>query len=180
MNPLNFLVRLELPHDVAVVRDVHTRAFGRPDEANLVDALRHQARPFIALVALNGSSPVGHVCFSPVTIEPDGNPSNPLDPLISWLGLGPLAVAPEWQRNGVGSLLVRAGLEECGRQGCKAVVLVGHPEYYPRFGFVPASSKGLRCEFPVPDDVFMVKELEAGCLDDRSGLVRYHPLFSAM
>lgn len=90
-----------------------------------------------------------------------------------------MAVRPEFQRRGIGSRLVRAGLEECRRAGYAAAVLVGHPGFYPRFGFSPAIAKGLKCEFPVPQDVFMVVELAAGALDGTAGLVRYPPEFVA-
>lgn len=91
-----------------------------------------------------------------------------------------MAVLPECQRQGIGSLLVREGLRECQRIGHEIVVVLGHPEYYPRFGFVPASSKGLRSEYDVPDEVFMVAELTPGALKGRTGLVKYHPEFNAV
>jgi putative acetyltransferase len=84
-----------------------------------------------------------------------------------------------YQRQGLGGRLIHAGLEECRRRGFAAVVLVGHPEYYPRFGFVPAHTYGLECEFPVPQAAFMVRELEAGALAGVSGVVRYRPEFAA-
>jgi putative acetyltransferase len=88
-----------------------------------------------------------------------------------------MAVSPRCQRQGIGSSLVQAGLRACAAQGCEAVVVVGHPRFYPRFGFRPASAFGLRCEFNVPDDVFMVAELVPGALNGFSGLVRYLPEF---
>jgi putative acetyltransferase len=90
-----------------------------------------------------------------------------------------MAVLPEYQRQGIGSRLVREGLEECRRMGCDVVVVVGHPGYYPRFGFAPASRKGLRCEYPVPDEVFMVAELKPDALRGR-GLVKYRPEFGGV
>jgi len=89
-----------------------------------------------------------------------------------------MSVRPEYQRVGVGGQLVRTGLEECRRRGYSAVVVVGHPEYYPRFGFVPAETKGLECEFLVPREAFMVLELEAGALSRLAGVVRYRPEFN--
>jgi putative acetyltransferase len=93
-------------------------------------------------------------------------------------GLGPMAVRPAWQRQGIGSQLVREGLEECWRSGYEAVVVLGHPEYYPRFGFVPASRFGLRCEFEAPDEAFMALELRSGVLSAGGGVVRYASEFS--
>jgi putative acetyltransferase len=91
-----------------------------------------------------------------------------------------MAVLPEHQRRGVGSLLVRAGLEECRRAGHGCVVVLGHPEYYPRFGFVPASRHGLAWEHSAPDEAFMVLALRDGALDGLGGVVRYAPEFGAV
>ena len=163
-------IRTETTQDVAAVRRVNELAFGQPLEANLVDALRKNARPQISLVATNGEDVVGHIFFSRVTLEPD-------QPHLSIMGLAPMGVLPDLQRHGIGSQLVRAGLTECDQLGCDAVVVLGHPEFYPRFGFIPASRKGLRCEYPVPDDVFMVLELKPNAIT-AEGLVKYRPEFS--
>ena len=97
---------------------------------------------------------------------------------LSIMGLGPMAVAPDYQRKGIGSALVRAGLTSCKQLGCQAVVVLGHAEYYPRFGFAPAVRYAIRCEYDVPDDVFMIIELEPGALRGASGVVRYDEAFS--
>ena len=170
-------VRAETAEDVPAVRRVNELAFGQPNEADLVDALRAAARPYISLVAAGGGRVVGHIFFSPVTLEAVTDEGEDSASLI--LGLAPMAVLPEYQRQGVGSRLVREGLKECRRIGCDVVVVVGHPEYYPRFGFVPASRKGLRCEYPVPDEVFMVAELKPNALRGR-GLVKYRPEFGGV
>jgi putative acetyltransferase len=122
-------------------------------------------------VAVDGEQVVGHILFTAVTVEPEV-------PAWTALGLAPMAVLPQYQRQGVGSQLVRAGLAECLRQGHTVVVVLGHPAYYPRFGFVPAAAKGLRCEYPVPDEVFMVAELMPEALAGRTGLVKYRPEFA--
>jgi putative acetyltransferase len=163
------IVRAETPEDVAAVRRVNELAFGRAEEAALVDALRAAACPHISLVAEAEGQVVGHIFFSPVTLETE-------DRAPAMLGLAPMAVLPEYQNQGIGSHLVREGLNECRRTGCDAVVVLGHPEYYPRFGFVPASRKGLRCEYPAPDEAFMVLELTPGGLSAQ-GLVKYRPEF---
>ncbi len=93
------------------------------------------------------------------------------------MGLAPMAVLPVHQRRGIGSSLVRAGLEACTQLGFAAVIVLGHAEYYPRFGFQPASRFALRCEYDVPDDVFMALELEAGILTGKTGTIQYHPAF---
>lgn len=165
-------IRAEAAEDISSVRRVNEQAFGRTEEADLVDRLRAAARPYISLVAVSGAQVVGHIFFSPVTLEGKDDDS-------SMMGLAPMAVLPEYQNQGIGSQLVREGLKECQRAGCSAVVVLGHPEYYPRFGFVPASRKGLRCEYPVPDEAFMVTELKPDALSV-GGLVKYHREFGAV
>lgn len=164
-------VRTETPEDHESVRRVNELAFGRRNEADLVDALRVNARPYISLVAVVDEQVMGHIFFSLVSVESEAGAFNAI-------GLGPLAVLPEHQNKGIGSRLARAGLKECARLGEDIVVVLGHPNYYPRFGFVPASSKGLRSEYDVPDDVFMITELTEGALAGRGGLVKYRPEFS--
>jgi putative acetyltransferase len=163
-------VRVETAEDYEAVRRVNESAFGRPNEANLVEALRSAARPYISLVAVLDGQVVGHIFFSPVRIESEGG-------VWSAMGLAPMAAQPEYQRQGIGDRLVREGLRECQRLGQRVVVVLGHPDYYPRFGFIKASLKGLRSEYDVPDEVFMVAELEPQALDGRQGLVKYHPEF---
>ena len=164
------IVRAEIAEDYEAVRRVNESAFGRPNEADLVEALRSHARPHISLVAVLDGQVVGHIFFSPVLIESEGG-------VWSAMGLAPMAVQPEYQGQGIGGRLVREGLSECQRLGHSVVVVLGHPDYYPRFGFTKARLKGLRCEYDVPDEVFMVTELEPQALDGRQGLVKYHPEF---
>ena len=162
-------IRRERPEDVDAIRRVNEAAFGQPDEARLVDALRGAATPFLSLVADDDGTVVGHICFTPV--ELDGT---------TILGLAPMAVVPERQRHGIGSRLVEAGLEECRRAGFGAVVVLGHPEYYPRFGFEPAAPKGIVSEYDVPAPVFMILELVPGALAGRKGVARYHRAFAEL
>jgi putative acetyltransferase len=164
------LVRWERPDDLAAVRQVHERAFGRPHEADLVDALRMRGKAILSLVAVEGDRVVGHILFSPVTIESG-------DRTLSALGLAPMAVLPERQRHGIGSRLVQAGLVECRNARYDCVVVLGHPAYYPRFGFVPASRYGIKSEYETPDEAFMIWALDEGVLRNREGLVRYQPEF---
>lgn len=165
-------VRPEVPSDAAAVYELNRRAFGCDDEARLVEALRGTA-DIVSLVADLRGEVVGHILFTPVTIG--GQPGPPRA-----LGLGPMAVLPELQNRGIGSRLVRAGLDAARRAGYEVVVVVGHPAFYPRFGFMPASRKGLRCEYAVPDEAFMVTELEPAALRGRSGIVQYLPVFSGV
>ncbi len=167
------MIRAETTDDYAAVREVNEQAFGRAGEADLVEALRRSERPFISLVAEIEGRIVGHIFFSEVSIESK-------DEAFTALGLAPMAVLPEFQNQGVGSQLVRKGLEECLKRKHDVVVVLGHPEYYPRFGFIPAARKGLSCEYDVPDEAFMVAELREGALSKRSGVVKYGPEFSGV
>jgi putative acetyltransferase len=164
------LVRRERPDDHAAVRQVHERAFGRPNEANLVDALRLRGKAILSLVAVEDNRVVGHILFSPVTIESG-------ERAYLAVGLAPMAVLPERQRRGIGSRLVKAGLAKCRNGGYDCVVVLGHPTYYPRFGFVPASRYGIISEYEVPDAAFMILALQEGELSGRGGLARYQPEF---
>ncbi len=162
-------IRREREGDRTAVHRVNVAAFETAVEADLVDLLRGEASPLISLVAEEEREVVGHILFSPVVLA--GRPE------LRLMGLGPMGVLPERQRQGIGSALVEAGLAECRREGFDAVVVLGHPEYYSRFGFVPSAQFHLACEFPVPAEVFMVKELEPGCLKGATGVVSYHPAF---
>ncbi len=164
-------IRTEKPEDLEAVRQVNIAAFGRENEANLVDRLRGMESTF-SFVAVQSDRIVGHILFSPVVVA--GKCSSNL----SILGLAPVAVLPEYQRQGIGTLLIQQGLEECRRSGFQAVVVLGHPDFYSRFGFIPASRKSLKCEYDVPDEAFMVLELESGSLQDCSGTVKYRSEFS--
>lgn len=162
-------MRFEQAGDEPAIRETNELAFGGPLEARLVDALRGSA-DYLSLVATIEDRVVGHLLFTPVVVEP------PADRRIA--GLAPMAVRPDYQRSGVGGQLIRAGFEECRRSGYSAVVVLGHPDYYPRFGFVPAHTFGLTCEFPSPPEAFMAIELEPNALGGVRGLVRYLPQFA--
>jgi putative acetyltransferase len=163
-------IRLEAKADRSALRALNEAAFGTSAEADLLDALRSKSIDCISLVAHSGAALIGHILFSPVALAEY--------PEVRLMGLGPMAVAPQQQRQGIGTALVREGLIRCKRLGVRAVVVVGHPEYYPRFGFVPASRYSIRSEYDVPDAAFMAIELEAGALDGLAGLIRYDEAFS--
>jgi putative acetyltransferase len=164
------IIRPENENDRDAVFAVNISAFETQAEATLVDVLREQARPVVSLVAEEQGNVVGHIMFSPVILS--GNPD------LKVMGLAPMAVAPERQRKGIGSALVRAGLEQCRQLGFVAVVVLGHPEYYPRFGFLPSSRFGIDSEYEVPEEVFMAMELEPEALSGQTGRVKYHHAFS--
>ena len=163
-------IRRETAEDIDAIRQVNEQAFGRKQEADLVEKLRCRMALTVSLVAVQQNQVVGHIAFSPVTITSAASSF----PAIT---LAPLAVLPAYQRVGVGSELIRAGLEECRRLGHEVVVLAGHSEYYPRFGFVPARARGIGCEFEVPDEAWMLLELREGALAGRAGTVRFQPEF---
>ena len=160
------LIRNEEERDWAAVHALNVAAFETPAEASLVDALRQQARAIVSLVAEEN----GHVMFSPVALF--------CHPELVIMGLAPMAVAQEHPHKGIAPALVRAGLEQCKKLGCGAVVVLGHPENYPRFGFSPSARFGISCEYEVPEEVFMLVELEPGFLHGASGKVNYHAAFS--
>jgi len=164
------LIREEREGDRASVRAVNTAAFETDAEARLVDALRERADPYVSLVAEEDGAVVGHIMFSPVVIEGSTD--------LRVMGLAPMAVGPGHQRRGIGSALVREGLDRCRVLGVEAVVVLGHPDYYPRFGFLTASRFGIRSEYDAPDEAFMLLELARGALDGVSGVARYHDAFS--
>ena len=166
-------IRRETAADFTAIYSVNERAFGRPNEANLVDKLREKDKVTLSLVAEENGRILGHVLFSPMTIKTESG-SYPA------VGLGPVAVLPEMQRQGIGSQLIKAGLGLCKELGETAVIVLGHPEYYPRFGFVPASQFGIRSTYDVPDEVFMALELEDGALNGRTGVAYYQPEFDGV
>ncbi|MHC4079739.1 MAG: GNAT family N-acetyltransferase [Planctomycetota bacterium] len=164
-------IRFEQGGDEAAIAHVNTAAFGQAQEARIVDQLREVADPYISLVALFEDCIVGHVLITPVTIRGETSCSEAL-------GLGPMAVLPEHQRRGVGSALARAGLDACRRRSHFVVFVLGHPDYYPRFGFRPAPPLGLRFRSAEYDPAFMVAELVPGALAGRTGWVEYLPPFA--
>ncbi|MGD8795910.1 MAG: N-acetyltransferase [Thiohalophilus sp.] len=166
------IIRHEERDDLNAIRKVNEAAFETSAEADLIDALRTQVSPLVSLVAETEHEIIGHIMFSPVSL-----PNHP-DKKI--MGLAPMAVRPSWQRQGVGSELVRAGLAACLGLDFGAVVVLGHPDYYPRFGFVRADEFGLACEYDVPAEVFMALELKQGYLDHVSGTIQYHPAFATV
>ena len=159
-------IRTETVEDIPGIDAVVRAAFARPGEAELVGALRRANALVVSAVATVGSRIVGHVAFSPVTIDD-----------YSALALAPVAVEPESQRQGIGAALIRWGLDECRRLGHGIVIVLGEPAYYGRFGFTPASQFGIDCPFPVPSEAFMVLELWPDAAAGRRGVVRYRPEF---
>ena len=167
-NAFRMNIRFSAPCDVLAIQALHRRAFGGDAEAKLVALLGERGKDVISLVAERAGKVAGHILFSPATIQwPDQPGREP----IRGLGLAPVAVLPELQRQGIGSALVTSGLDSCRERGACFVVLIGHPDYYPRFGFVPAGPLGLACAFG-DGPAFQILLL-GDCAELRGGVVRY-------
>jgi putative acetyltransferase len=164
-------VRPETSADHEAIRHVNRLAFGQDDEARLVDALRNGGYVRLSLVAEQGGQVVGHILFSDLPIITEAG-------TVSALALAPMAVLPEFQNQGIGSAMVRIGLDECRRQGHQIVVVLGHPHFYPRFGFSPKLAEHLDSPFP-GGATFMALELVPGAMDGVIGKVQYPPPFGA-
>jgi putative acetyltransferase len=168
-------IRTQLPEDDPAVHRVNALAFEREAEAQLVEALRAAPDSIaeLSLVALLEGEIVGHILFSPIVIEtPDGT--------IPAISLAPVAVLPAYQNRGAGSALVRWGLESCKSLGHRIVIVLGHPDYYPRFGFSAAMAKDLVCPFDDVGEAWMAIELQPGALKGVHGTVCYPPEFEGV
>jgi len=154
------------------VRAINEGAFEQPAEADIVDTLRRTCPDSLSLVAQDGEDVVGHILFSPVVVEASGR-------RVTGMGLAPMAVLPDRQRQGIGTRLVKRGLEILRERGCPYVVVLGHPDYYPRFGFQPAANHGLSSQWEgVPDEAFRVLILDGSAMTGVSGVARYRDEFN--
>jgi putative acetyltransferase len=167
----NVIVRrenFEDPVERSAVRAINEAAFDRPDEADLIDALRADGAVLLSLVAQVEQRIAGHILFSRMWIDGGNGP-------IQAVALAPMAVLPEHQRHGIGEQLIRHGLDLLHGRDEKIVIVLGHPDYYPRFGF--SSEKARFLESPFPPEAFMAMELNPGALDGIRGRVRYSAAF---
>lgn len=167
--PTAIQIREEQPEDVATIREVNRQAFGQEAEGALVDALRAGGGATLSLVAMLDGRVVGHILFSPLRVGE-----------IVGAALAPMAVLPDHQRRRIGSQLVREGIRRLEDAGCPFVIVLGHADYYPRFGFTPASERGITCPWDVPDDVFMLRMLDRERMASVSGQAVYRPEFSTL
>ncbi len=165
-----FTIRHDIPEDTSAIRRVTEMAFNDKTTADLVDALRKNGHSVLSLVAIQGEDVIGHIMFSPVKIVSDTES-------FDAISLAPMAVLPNLQRQGVGSELVRRGLSELRQKDHGVCVVLGHAEFYPRFGFLPARQFKIRCKYDVPDEAFMVTELRKGALAKIRGTVEYSSEF---
>jgi putative acetyltransferase len=164
-------IRSETAADRQGIREVVTAAFNSSNEADLVDALREDGALAVSLTADQGGAIIGYIGFSRIRITCEHGRTTAL-------ALAPVAVHPEHQRRGIGAGLIRTGLSRARVAGFDIVVVVGHADYYPRFGFKSARSHGIYCPFEVPDSAWMLVELEPGSASRHGGTVEYHAAFS--
>jgi len=165
------IIRKEKPKDITNIHHINSIAFETKAEADLVDRLRDSGIPIISLVAEIDDKLVGHILLTPMTSDNSD---------IKIAGLAPMAVLPEYQNKGIGSALVEKGLEECADKKYKAVAVLGHPNYYPKFGFIPSTRFDLISEYHVPKEVFMLKELVSNSLSKIRGVIKYHEEFGKL
>jgi len=165
-------IHTENEEDLDQIHNVNTAAFETDAEAKLVDQLRKDAPSSLSLVAEVQGDVVGHIMFSPVTLSDA--------PEKKIMGLAPMAVLPDYQNQGIGTALVHAGIEQCDEQGYEAIVVLGHPSYYPRFGFAPSSRYQISCTYDVPKEAFMVMELNTDALEGCTGVIQYHDAFQSL
>jgi len=170
----SFFIRSERHEDIDAIFEVNFQAFGQDGEARLVKALRDGGDYLreLSLVAVSGDRIIGHILFPPITIVSD-TAETPA------LALATLSVHQDYQCLGIGTALIEEGLKECQHLGHHIVIVVGHPSYYPKFGFTVARDFGINAPFPCPDEAFMALQLTSGALDGISGTVRYPLAFDA-
>jgi len=163
-------IREERASDEQSVRRINDLAFEHGPEAALVDNLRLSCDRYLSFVAVDQGSVIGHILFTPVTLDSSD---------VVGMGLAPMAVLPAHQREGVGSLLVRHGLDYLRQSDCPFVIVLGHPRYYPRFGFERASHYKLGCQWEgVPDEAVMVVVFDKQAVPEEGGIVRYRDEFN--
>ena len=168
------IIRTELPSDVEPIWVLNSSVYGNVAEANLVNDLRECGCEFLSLVAEIDHRIVGHILFTPVELLDDLYQIND----ARLMGLAPMAVDPEFRNNGIGSELIRVGLEYCKKLDYDAVAVLGHSKFYPKFGFIPSSNYNIKSEYDVPEDVFMIHELIEESLRGLRGTILYHDNFN--
>ncbi len=165
-------IREEQPKDYLTIKEINDIAFGQPQESNIINKLRQNCNTLLSLVAIDNEKIVGHIMFSQVTIELD-------KVTIYGMGIAPMSVIPEYQRKGIGSKLIKEGINILKNKKCLFIVVLGHPEYYPRFGFEKASSYNIKCQWDgIPEEAFMILVLEKEAVTGGSGTAKYREEFN--
>ena len=165
-----FVIRPESDDDTPGIRRVLLAAFGGAAEADLVESLRIHGALTISLVACAGGEILGHVAFSPMRVDGQSDKDD-------LLGLAPVAVHPQWQRQGIGTAMIQRGLDESRKRAAAFVFVLGEPGFYARFGFIPARTCGLRCVYAAAPDAFQMLSLNDAVAVPSPGLIRYRPEF---
>jgi len=165
------IIRQEIPEDISDIYALNEQAFGQPQEAIIINKLRDNCEGLLSLVAIEMEKIVGHILFSPAIIEGKQG-------VIKGMGLAPMAVLPEMQRQGVGARLVINGREYLRQIHFPFIIVLGHPEYYPRFGFELASRYGITSQWEgVPDEAFMILWLDKLMINHATGVAKYRDEF---
>jgi putative acetyltransferase len=165
------IIRQEKPEDIDDIHSLNEQAFGQPQEANIIDNLRINCDNLLSLVAVENEKIVGHILFSPATIEGQHG-------VIKGMALAPMAVLPKMQRKGIGTQLVQKGIENLRKMQCPFVIVLGYPEYYPSFGFERASLYEIKCQWEgIPDEAFMILWLDKSTTNPVSGFAKYRDEF---
>lgn len=167
---MKITTRQEIPKDYSAITNINNLAFNQPQEGLLIEKLRKREEfiPELSLLAFVDEEPVGHILFFPVNIQTDAGP-------IPSLSLAPMAVLPDFQKKGVGKKLIEAGKSKANELNYGAIIVLGHPEYYPRFGFEMARKWNIRSPWNVPDEAWMAIELKDGALKNCEGMVVFPP-----
>jgi len=165
---MDIQIREERESDYNEIKKINDLAFGQKNEGKMVEALRKTSdyNSKLSLVAETKDNIVGHILFYPIKIKNEKQE-------FTVLSLAPMAVHPNHQNKGIGVKLVERGIEIARESNYNAVIVVGHPKYYPRFGFKPASNWGIKLPFEVPDEAFLALELKENALKNFNGLVDY-------
>jgi len=163
----NLLIRKEEKKDYKKIYIVNRLAFGQENESKLIEKIRKGGNfiPDLSLVAKVDSKIVGHILFSKIKIV--GNS------IFETLALAPMAVIPAFQKQGIGSKLIKKGMAKAKELGFDSIIVMGHKDYYPKFGFKRASTWNIKCPFKVPDEAFMAIELTKKALEGKAGIVNY-------
>ena len=165
-------IRSEKPEDIEAVRTLNKLAFHQETEGVIIDKIRSNCNEIFSLIAELDNKVIGHILFSPVMLKSDHSE-------LKGMGLGPMAVLPEFQNRGIGSSLVNHGLKLVKEAGYPYVIVLGHPSYYPRFGFQPASKFQFQCQWEdVPDEAFMALIFDKKEIKDNAGTIFYRDEFN--
>jgi putative acetyltransferase len=164
-------IRKETKEDFESIDEVNRQAFEQEFEGQMIRKIREGQNfiPELSLVASDETVIVGHILLSKIKIQGERE--------YETLALAPIAVKPQYQQKGIGKKLVRAGLKKAKEIGFGSVIVLGHSDYFPQFGFQRASQWKIKCSFNVPDEAFMAIQLIPGDLEDKSGTVIYHEEF---